>query len=204
MKEYLIKTFDNIPQNPEAIPYVSIDSYVWGKEYTPKSKAGLIMIKNQGFYLYMECREKEPRAVYHNYNDPVYTDSCLEFFAKWYTGSDKYINMEMNSAGALLSCVGSGRENRRPLSEFTGGKVFRVDAVVNDNYWSVSSLIPFSVLEQVYGIDKDIFASGYCFSGNFYKCGDNTQIPHYGSWNRVLAEKPDFHRPECFGKLIIE
>ena len=204
MSEYRIKTFDKTPQTLESVPFAPIEAYTWDKEYMPRAEARLIMIKDQGFYLSMQCAEKNPRAVYKNYNDPVYTDSCLEFFAKWHNGSDKYINMEMNSAGALLSCVGSGRENRIPLKDYTGGEIFQINASVNELYWSVSAAIPFSILEKVYGIDRDIFTSGYCFYGNFYKCGDKTRSPHYGAWNPVQTEKPDFHRPEFFGTLIID
>ena len=41
----------------------------------------------------------------------------------------------------------------------------------------------------------------YC---NFYKCGDKQVEPHYLSWNPVLTDNPDFHRPEYFGKVIFE
>jgi hypothetical protein len=39
--------------------------------------------------------------------------------------------------------------------------------------------------------------------GNFYKCGEDMTPQHYGSWNPVTAKEPDFHRPECFGDLVI-
>ena len=41
------------------------------------------------------------------------------------------------------------------------------------------------------------------FFGNFYKC-DESLHPHFGSWNPIEAPAPDFHRPECFGKLMLE
>ena len=37
--------------------------------------------------------------------------------------------------------------------------------------------------------------------GNFYKCGAKTAHPHYVSWNAIESTPPDFHRPDCFGKL---
>ena len=37
--------------------------------------------------------------------------------------------------------------------------------------------------------------------GNFYKCGSKTAHPHYVSWSAIDGDKPDFHRPDCFGKL---
>ena len=39
---------------------------------------------------------------------------------------------------------------------------------------------------------------------NFYKCGDKTAHPHYLSWSPIDTPKPDFHRPEFFGELILK
>ena len=38
--------------------------------------------------------------------------------------------------------------------------------------------------------------------GNFYKCASGSSQPHYLSWNPINTEKPDFHRPDFFGKII--
>ena len=35
-----------------------------------------------------------------------------------------------------------------------------------------------------------------------HKCGDLTNHKHYLSWNMVQSEKPDFHRPEDFGRMM--
>ena len=37
--------------------------------------------------------------------------------------------------------------------------------------------------------------------GNFYKCASATSEPHYLSWNPILTDKPDFHRPDFFGDI---
>lgn len=203
MKEYKIKRLDTFPANFGSGSLADIDVYRWSDRYTPVSRAGLYMVNSFGFVLYMECFEQNPKAEYYNYNDPVYTDSCLEFFAKWSDNSPKYINMEINSNGTLLSCIGDGREHREPVINYTGGKIFNVSANKSDSIWSVTAEIPFELLNEIYG-EKINFTSGYEFFGNFYKCGDNTNIPHYGSWNPVITEKPDFHRPEFFGKFVIE
>ncbi len=36
---------------------------------------------------------------------------------------------------------------------------------------------------------------------NFYKCGDETEFPHYGAWS-LRDGGPDFHRPEFFGSIV--
>ncbi len=62
-------------------------------------------------------------------------------------------------------------------------------------------MIPFNIIKAVYG--NDVLAPGDKISAAFYKCGDNTGRPHYGSWKAIAAESPDFHRPEFFGELVL-
>jgi hypothetical protein len=41
-------------------------------------------------------------------------------------------------------------------------------------------------------------------SANFYKCGDETAVTHYVTWNPVKTNNPDYHQPEFFGKVEFE
>lgn len=204
MKEYFVKYYDKEPYDLSGAQTAYIDNYVWGTKYTPGAYAKLIFVKDIGFVLEMTAEERNPRAIYTDYNDPVYTDSCLEFFAAFDNTSNKYINMEMNSKGTLLSCVGSGRNNRIPIFDLTGCRIFPINATVKENTWKVKALIPLEMLQSIYNMDTSVFVPGYEFRGNFYKCGDDTEIPHYGSWSPVITERPDFHRPEYFGILTIK
>ena len=202
MQEYRILTYAELPKDWASVPKATIDQYAWSEAYMPTSYAQLVKIEGYGFGLRMVCREQNPRAVYTEYNQPIYTDSCLEFFASWDQEQQKYLNMEMNANGALLSCVGKDRYERKPTLD-VGGELPLVQGFVETDEWGIVARIPFSVIKGVYGLDADTFAPGYTFMGNFYKCGDATEIPHYGSWSRVGTENPDFHRPEYFGKLDI-
>ncbi len=38
-------------------------------------------------------------------------------------------------------------------------------------------------------------------TGNFTKCGEGLPQPHFLSWSDSLAEEPDFHRMEYFGRI---
>ena len=60
---------------------------------------------------------------------------------------------------------------------------------------------PLKLIETVYG-NAD-YQTGRVIRANFYKCGDETPIPHFGMWSPVDNETPDFHRPEYFGKFIL-
>lgn len=204
MQKYQVYTYGKIPTDWSEVPRACIDQYAWGQTYMPAAYGQLIMVPSFGFVLRMACREKNPRAIYEEYNEPVYTDSCLEFFAIWDNESGRYINMEMNAKGTLLSCCGVGRDNRTPLINLSSGQLPTVTPFVNDEEWGIVAEIPFSILDAVYGIRKEKFVRGYTFKGNFYKCGDETPIVHYGSWSRVGTKTPDFHRPEYFGTLVID
>lgn len=186
-----------------------IDTYRWlDGGYEPHAEARLVFLPGYGFALRMSCIERSPRAIYGCYNEPVYTDSCLEFFATWAEGSPtrdrRYMNMEMNARGTLLSCLGTDRHARVPVRDITGGSIPDVRGEILPDRWSVTAGIPATLLGKVYGSDPAVFMPGYSFRGNFYKCGDETAVPHYGMWNPVCTDKPDFHRPEYFGDFVID
>ncbi len=67
--------------------------------------------------------------------------------------------------------------------------------------WEIAYTVPADWMELWFGVRPH---SGLEMRGNFYKCGDNTRFEHYGMWNPVKSDHPDFHRPESFGKLILE
>ncbi len=183
------------------VPVAEIRHFRWYEGYAPVTTAQLVYVTGERFVLHMTCAETEPRAVCTSYMDPVYTDSCMEFFADW-LGDGRYINMEMNANGALLSCIGADRHDRTPVKEIAGA-IFSVHAEIAPDAWSVTAEIPLALLSDILGKPVEV-ASGYTFRANFYKCGDDTAIPHYGMWNPVGTENPDFHRPEYFGKLIVD
>ena len=129
--------------------------------------------------------------------DPVYQDSCVEFFIL--DKEDQYHNFECNANGVLLSAKGHERNRRtnRSLKELQG--ILRYPSgveIADKNYhWSLIIGIPF---------DDVGLARGNSYQANFYKCGDLTTKKHYLSWSPIDTQKPDFHLPEYFGKIEIE
>ncbi len=134
-------------------------------------------------------------------NQSVCQDSCVEmFFAH---KPNAYLNFEFNCIGTVL--VGNGRDkpnlgieiiNRIRRKSSLGTKPFPEQIKHTD--WEITAAIPLDIL----GLQEDSI-SGKSFRANFYKCGDNLSKPHYLSWNSIKSENPDFHRPECFGKVTI-
>lgn len=180
---------------------IEIMHYPWGRDYMPKTYAWLYRVEGEGFYLKMRCEENEPKAIYKEDNDPVYKDSCMEFFANFYPEYEKsgYINFEMNSNGALLCEYGHPGE--RFYLKDKGFKHLKPIVTKGEGFWEVELMIPDTLIQAVYGYNH-MTTSGM-IKGNFYKCGDETQIAHYGCWNPIENEFPAFHKPEYFGELVL-
>lgn len=196
MKTYKIRILDR-PDFRRAYK-ADICEYVWGGEYRPRAYARLCFVPGDGFYARLTAYETDPKAVYHEYMDPVYTDSCLEFFAAYKPGG--YINCEMNANGALLSAYGEGRGERTPVADICG-MIPQVTAEKYGDRWSVTVRVGLELIKAVY--KNADFKPGDVIKGNFYKCGDKTDAPHYGSYSPVGTPKPDFHRPEFFAEMIL-
>jgi len=192
---YTVKKIKNASEI-DSLPKAFIDKYVWGGEYRPEAYAQLGFIDGEGLYFKLTCFESAPKAVYKNYNDQVWLDSCLEFFVSPCNDDKRYLNIEMNSAGAYLCGLRYSRENKVDIA--TVAEPPKVKATKYADRWTVEGLLSLETVEKVFGrFDKE-------FKGNLYKCGDETEIPHFGMWSPVGTETPDFHRPEYFGDFVIE
>ena len=68
-----------------------------------------------------------------------------------------------------------------------------------DRAWSVRATVPFDALSRF--TRRDVRPRpGAVWTANLYRCGGQTD-PQYATWNPVVADQPDYHRPECFGLL---
>lgn len=144
------------------------------------------------------------RATVMEDNGHSWEDSCCEFFVTDpYDGT--YYNFELTCIGSLLAAKRTSRVNKTMLSPSLLASVKRYcsldrkEVTIKDRIfcWTVAMLIPFELI----GLDKDNLPVS--LRGNFYKCGDLTEHPHFLSWNPIKTPKPDFHRPEFFGEIIL-
>ena len=152
-------------------------------------------------------REPQVRAVNTGFNSAVWEDSCVEFFIAL-EGDTNYYNFEFNAIGTVLGAYGPDRHSREWLPEETLEQVETtpslgkgiIENMEGDLSWELDIVLPVSSFchHQV----RDI--AGMKNSGNFYKCGDKLNKPHFLSWQPVLTEKPDFHLPRYFGEIIFE
>jgi hypothetical protein len=174
--------------------------------YKPDVKFRIAYCQNQILLKYY-VTEESIRAKASEVNDDVYKDSCVEFFISTKSNSS-YYNFEFSCIGIPNASYGIDRHNRelidseilkliqvrsslgnQPFEEKTGG-----------HSWELMLVIPADCLVE----DKDINLEGLIAKANFYKCGDETVIPHFVSWNPISTEQPDFHKPACFGEISFD
>jgi hypothetical protein len=191
----------------EAIPAAKVDHYLWLKNgYEPRVEARACYSPSY-LYVFFKAWEPKIRVKYTKFQDPVYKDSCVEFFIDPFPEKKAgYINIETNALGTMLIHFGQERGTRVPIPlEALAGFETKpsikgpVDGPYGADFWTLAYRLPLSLFERYYGAK---IAAGQVARGNFYKCGDETEYPHYGAWNPVLSPKPDFHLPAYFGRII--
>jgi len=178
----------------------SIDQQPWQEfPYRPQVQ---FLIGHSGNCLFLKyfVSESTVRASYFKPNDPVYKDSCVEFFIAL-NGEGNYYNFEFNILGTCKLNFGSQRNDRKLISEKAISEIQFSTFIRNLHpgiiLWEITLAIPISAFEEH---NIDTFKGKHC-KGNFYKCGDELPQPHYLSWNMVISPTPDFHLPQSFGEM---
>ena len=169
----------------------------------PKVEGTLRYIPGTGLELMMLCWEQYPKATVLVPDERVCVDSCMEMFICCFPEEPgaSYLNVEMNAAGNAKCAFGPDRNNRKTLTEMGITNRPVISATVEEAFWQIDCLVPESLLETLYGRPCR-FAPGHEMRANFYKCGDETDAPHWATWSPV--GRLDFHAPEFFGRLIID
>ena len=178
-----------------------IDTYKWVENtYQPKVEVYLCH-NNTLLAIKFVVHECDIRTVEKEDGGKIWCDSCVEFFFRPYSDDSRYLNFEINSLGATIMSLGKDRYNRTELITKFKQKL-NIITNIEHYFWSVRLEIPFSIICEVFD-NKHLLKSGDTTFGNFYKCGDETAFPHFGMWNEVAQDAPDFHLSDFFGLLIL-
>ena len=203
MKEYTIVKREYGENVWDSVDALKIDTYKWVPGYEPKAEAKFCH-DGENIYIHYQAWEPEITLKYtKKMQEPVFKDSCMEFFLRK-PGDDRYFNFETNAAGNILLGFDRIFDDREPVCVDPAIFCFKPSvtnpADYNGEYWTLEYKIPFSFLREKYGefdLKDGIFA-------NVYKCGDETAHEHYGMWNEVINDEPQFHVPACFGRMWFE
>ncbi len=179
----------------------NIDIFDWSDNgYEPESWAEL-KLTDDALYVKMTSVERNPRGTYVTGPDvEACEDSCLEFFFSL-NGSRYYLNLEMNPCGGYFCAYRTGRDDPH-FVDYIFTENGKPHGTVLEDRWFAEAVIDLEALKKLFGIDEIT-----SLKANFYKCGEFTEFPHYGMWNRIVLnenEEPDYHRPEFFSEIPLE
>ena len=156
----------------------------------------------EGFTMHIIVQESDPRREVKQHFGPVCQDSCVEWFVNFMPEvCDRYFNFEVNAAGVMNVSFRKDRYDSKYLTQ-QDVEALKIRTAIYETHWEVFYTVPFELIRHY--IPGYEFLAGRSIQGNFYKCGDLTERKHYGVWNLIALEKPDFHRPEYFGDIVVD
>jgi hypothetical protein len=176
----------------------------------PQTQCKLLYDRNF-IYGIFRVNDRHVRCVHTGFQSEVYKDSCVEFFVQPETAGG-YFNFEFNCGGALLASfvtdptrIAGTVKEFSPLTPEDDLQIRRYHnlppmvepEITGQITWFLGFSIPFAVLEKYTAIPAK--AGGQVWRANFYKCGNETARPHWGSWSPI--GKLNFHRPADFGEI---
>lgn len=178
------------------------------KEYPYKPEVSFrIAHTGKEILLHYKVKEASVRAVADKDNGRVWEDACVEFFVSP-DGDNTYYNFECNCIGKLLIQGGVVNKPRPTASPEVLAMVKRWSSLGSEPFeerigecsWELTMVIPVTAFfkHSLHSL------SGKKMKGNFYKCGDKLQTPHFLSWSPINLERPMFHCPRFFGMLSFE
>ncbi|MBQ8813434.1 MAG: hypothetical protein IJZ85_02900 [Lachnospiraceae bacterium] len=176
-------------------------TYPWDENgYKPYTEFELD-VSETGFLMRVMVHEDNPRRVETEHQHYVHKDSCVEWFVNFAPMiCDRYFNFEVNANGAMHVAFRKDRYEGVLLTE-EEIRTLKITTKINDSNWAICFRVPFVLIKKY--IPQYCYEKGMKIRTNFYKCGDNTEFPHYGIWTKYPLEKPDFHRPEYFGEITV-
>ncbi|MDR2258013.1 MAG: carbohydrate-binding family 9-like protein [Treponema sp.] len=217
-RQYYISRINAVPTTADPLPAAAVDVFPWGdpagenppggenppagNDYRPVTTARMAA-DDAALYVYMKTSETGLRAEERGFSGQVYTDSCMELFLMPDPAhSSRYLNWEFNPRGAMYLSLGTSRHDRENIRVEKYLDFFQVKTEVQSGGWGLEYGIPVDFLRRYFPALK--WLSGHVMRGNFYKCGDKTDHPHYACWSPIDLPRPDFHCPLFFGDLILK
>ena len=180
---------------------LKIDTVLWNMGDGAPDTYTQISYDDEGFNIKFTIKESEPLALQTKHCEHVHTDSCVEFFVNFMPEETNwYINFEVNANGIMNPAY---RQDRYQFKHLSIDEInsFGIKTDIKENYWTVSFKVSYEFVKSYYK-DFDINNCDYII-GNLQKCCESTDETYFLSYFPIECEKPDFHRPEYFGKFTV-
>lgn len=178
------------------VPALQLTNQLWLRQHSVSAKAQLCY-DHTALYVRLEAVEENIRAVHKGLLDPVCEDSCLEFFFSPMAGDSRYFNIEVNPNGAIY--LGFGR-NVQGLQRIVAENPAIAPAITfTENGWTAEYAIPYDFIRLFF--PEFAPTAGSSIRANCYKCGDETETPHWLCWAPIPEGTDTFHCPQHFGTM---
>jgi hypothetical protein len=103
--ESIVNGIDGVRGLLDQQPKQQIDNLLWSiTGYKPEVSFAMAYT-NTSILLKYYVIEEHIKASYNEINDPVFKDTCVEFFVA-FNGDDRYYNLEFNCIGTPLMAYG--------------------------------------------------------------------------------------------------
>lgn len=203
MKEYVARYLPTAPaaSDPvwQTVPATPVAAVWEGENAHPSPYATAVRLVHspEGLTARYETNEWPLRAHHTLPNEEICEDSCMEFFFTPNLVDAAYINIEVNPLGVPHVGIGESRHGRR-LLDVTAEDLRIETTVTYGRGWSMTVHVSYAF------IDRHFTSHGREMRANFYKCGDRTVRKHFSVWSPIGTEKPDYHQPAFFGRIVLE
>ena len=163
-------------------------------------------ISTSTFPTIARMRTSGPRIPKHD--SPVYQDDCVELFTAPNPQQPvNYFNIEMNVKRAFLDRHHPQGPGKAEVAEWSAQGVLiatHVDGTLNDDSdtdgsWVLEAAIPFANFQGVTGRPHP--RHGDVWHLNLNRLGGKTN-PQYSQWSPGTTERPAFHAPDTFGRVV--
>ena len=183
-----------------------VDEVPW-KEMYPYRPLVVVSLAHDDRYIYASfiIRSRTIKGLYLNDQEAVCDDSCVEIFLKP-QAEGEYWNIEFNCLGTLNSSRRLSRTISTHLTPEDSATILRFPSMPRESFderptnstWELLVMIPLELI----GLGNTEFPKA--IRGNIYACASGMKDPYYLSYFPVATPKPDYHRPETFGSIVLE
>jgi hypothetical protein len=148
-----------------------------------------------------ECDDRDIWGTHTRRDSPLWEEEVVEVFVSPGEGDPSdYLEIEVNPLGAIFDARVANPDGKRDS--------MRVDAAWNAGGLTVAVARP---SPAAWTAALEIPWSGLCdgapprvWRANFFRIErPRDGEPEFSCWSPTLVDPPDFHKPRCFGRLVL-
>ena len=156
-----------------------------------------------GLHVRFDCADSEIRGTHVRRDSALWEEEAVEIFVASGAGTPvRYVEIEVSPAGAIFDAIVDNPDGRRESMSVdrswdAPGRTARVGRPAPGR-WTAELVLPWRALwgrSEPPGVLR----------ANFYRIDRPRDAPaEFTAWSPTYADPPDFHKPERFGRIVIQ